>query len=275
MLRRRKLQLWLGKKLVRWHSVSELLANNGTRGLFRRFLDWSYITMPKGGMKKITADLCTLNGIISSSTYECLACQVIDSGHYNGIKIDDEIDTIKKAIDAAVCRKCQLEPYADNINNDIKKLAEEYIIRGTTYSADTGSTIKNVETLLQAKQEIQDRRCRKNMLHDALAKVGCTFRNDSKLCHRYLHKHIYPTFNMNADEIAHKMAYMKWLHEHVNIAYKKKIEETVHDIALQNNDDDEYEQNDGFYSGIYLDVAKKVQQLPEFQTPSKWPWLLG
>jgi hypothetical protein len=104
-----------------------------------------------------------------------------------------------------------------------------------------------IESKCHARQE----RC--NQISNALAKVGCTLRQDSHICREFIENG-----RGCINEIADKMAFLRWLHEYTD--YKNKLE---FEIQTQ---DDKY----GFYPGISLVCAQEVQGL--YHPPSQWPW---
>jgi hypothetical protein len=107
---------------------------------------------------------------------------------------------------------------------------------------------------------------RKVALAEALQSVQCPQRSDSRLCSDYLRG----CTRLTAEQVAHKVAHARWLHEYMHGAYKKAVDGEARSLAADRDDSDD---EGGYYSGIYTDATRIVQRRREFAPPERWPWM--
>lgn len=107
---------------------------------------------------------------------------------------------------------------------------------------------------------IQNQSTRVKALLVKLEANGLHLRDDSRICKAYLQAAPICGFE-TPTEIAHEMAFMRWLHEHTD--YEMKVECMVQELRAQNDS--------RYYCGIYSDARHLAKR--EFDAPKTWPWM--
>lgn len=94
-------------------------------------------------------------------------------------------------------------------------------------------------------------------LINALEKYGIEYRNDSKLCHKYIEN---KADEWSLDQIVQRMCQMKYLYDYCNINACFEQAKKNHDI---------------FSDSTIMDEAERLAILksPLKKYPEKWPWL--
>lgn len=261
VLRRHSLQKWLSKNNVRWRSLEEVRESEVASNVVERFVRMGLVSPPKGGLKKVVSSLLLLDGGMSRSVDP----QIFERRMGKRSVDEDSILRAEEETREEVGRREAMRG-ARVETEEVKRAVKEYVESGEGWGYSPSGHRFCVRARWEAEREdeeirvfLERKEARKRLLGEELRKLGVERRGDSSLCRLYEQGRA----GMEAEEVAKKMAHVKWLHEWVWEKYSSAVEREVSETA----------EEEGFFSGIYSSATRTVQQREEFRPPEKWPWL--
>ena len=282
--RRRVLERWLKSHSERWKTVGDVMTCAAAKGVCRRYVSLSYTTSPRGGLRAVAARMEEVEeGARASCDAELflhhlgtrLLLRGISARSLDQEEMEGEVRRAEERTRDSLERRRLVEPHLPSLLPEVREACAAMFVRGQEYLSFRVAGDHFCERALSVSDVIAvdakaKRACRrKEELANALLRVQCPRRPDSRLCSNYLHGRT----RMTADQVAHKVAHARWLHEYMRGAYRQAVENAVEDLARGEGDSDDSEDEGGFYSGIYADAVRIVQGRREFAPPGRWPWM--
>ena len=175
--------------------------------------------------------------------------------------MEDEVRRAEERTRDSLERRRLVEPHLPSLLPEVREACAAMFVRGQEYLSFRVAGDHFCERALSVSDVIAvdakaKRACRrKEELANALLRVQCPRRPDSRLCSNYLHGRT----RMTADQVAHKVAHARWLHEYMRGAYRQAVENAVEDLAQGGGEFDDSGDEGGFYPGIYADAVSIVQ----------------
>ena len=268
--RRHCLEKWMMEKHAKgemmWRTVEEAKKCFAVERGIGKWIDMHRKTPPPGGLREVKRVLERIHSAAERSGDASVLLRRLSF-----VKPDEAgVEAAERETEKEVERRKEVNSVVLKTEKG-RRAGEDYVRLGqaTLSAVGFGSTMIRVcslEELVEGDRRVEEAEKkvveREAELDNALERVGCKRRGDSVLCSAFVAGRKVGKFG-TADEVASKMAHVRWLHEYVGWKYKAAVDGMVETFA----------EEEGFYPGIFREAANAVQRLPEFSPPKEWPWM--